>query len=143
MTCPLCDIAAQGHDQEIWGDDHVLAFLDWGPIRPGHTQIITRAHHATFETTPPDLAARILALGQRIARAQKRLYGVDRVAFLFSGGDIAHTHAHIVPMVEKTDITSRQYIAEADLTFRAIPRPPIADLNRVQQDLIRTLETTP
>ena len=41
----------------------------------------------------------------------KALYGVPRVAFLFSGGDHAHAHAHVVPLHEKTDITSLRYIA--------------------------------
>ena len=63
-----------------------------------------------------------MALGQRLAKAQKRIYGVQRVAFMFTGGDIAHAHAHIVPLVEKTDITSRRYIVEPELTFRALPR---------------------
>jgi hypothetical protein len=53
----------------------------------------------------------------------KALYGVPRVAFLFTGGD--HAHAHVVPMHEKTDITSQRYIAEEKLTFAAcrVPLP--------------------
>lgn len=143
MTCLLCRIAEEGHDHEIWGDERVMAFLDWGPIREGHLQIVPRAHHPTFEVTPPDLAAHVLAIGQRLARMQKRVYGVDRVAFLFSGGDIAHTHAHLVPMVEKTDITSRRYIAERDLTFGPITRPDLTELERTRDLLRDALEGTP
>ena len=40
----------------------------------------------------------------------KALYGVPRVAFLFTGGDHAHAHAHVVPLHEKTDITALRYI---------------------------------
>ena len=58
----------------------------------------------------------------------KALYGVPRVAFLFSGGDHAHAHAHVVPMHEKTDITSRRYIAEESLTFRGVPRASFEEL---------------
>jgi histidine triad (HIT) family protein len=43
----------------------------------------------------------------------KALYGVPRVAFLFTGGDHTHAHAHAhthaVPLHEKTDITSLRY----------------------------------
>jgi histidine triad (HIT) family protein len=53
---------------------------------------------------------------------------VPRVAFLFTGGDIAHVHAHVVPMWEKTDITSRRYIVEERLTFRSLPSPPENEL---------------
>ena len=37
------------------------------------------------------------------------------VAFLFTGGDVAHAHAHVVPMHEKTGITSRRCFAEREL----------------------------
>jgi histidine triad (HIT) family protein len=61
----------------------------------------------------------------------RKLYAVQRVAFLFTGADIAHAHAHVVPMVETTDITSPQYIAERPLTFREAPRADEIDLARV------------
>ncbi len=143
MTCHLCTIAQKGHPHTVYADEEVTAFLDWGPIRPGHLQVIPRAHYATFEILPERLATRVLVVGQRMARAQKSLYGVDRVAFLFTGGDLAHAHAHLVPMVEKTDITSRRYILEETLSFRAIDRPPLEELEREREALIKTLEETP
>lgn len=124
-------------------DDRLLAFLDIGPIRRGHVQIIPRAHHPYFELLPADLAADIVALGQKIARAQKRLYNVPRVAFMFSGGDIAHAHAHLVPMVEGTDITSRRYIREETLSFAPIPSPPHAELAEVALELREGLQQDP
>jgi histidine triad (HIT) family protein len=45
------------------------------------------------------------------------LYGIPRLAFLFTGSDLPHVHAHVVPMHENTDITSRLYIAQEQLTF--------------------------
>ena len=44
----------------------------------------------------------------------KEVYQVERVAFLFTGGDVPHVHAHVVPMHEKTDITSARYIVNLD-----------------------------
>tara|TARA_R110002020_G_scaffold48634_4_gene138474 strand:- start:2171 stop:2632 length:462 start_codon:yes stop_codon:yes gene_type:complete len=112
----------------IHEDEEILAFLDIGPIRPGHVQIIARAHYPWFEDLPEPLAARIMALGQRIARAQKQIYGVPRVAFMFTGGDVAHAHAHLVPMVEGDDVTSRRYIVEETVTYRPLPMPPPEDM---------------
>lgn len=116
-------------------DDALLAFLDIGPIRRGHVQIIPRVHYSYFEMLPEEIASRIVALGQKIARAQKRLYGVRRVAFLFTGGDIPHAHAHLVPMVEGTDITSRRYIREEHVTFAGIPAPPHSELAEVAREI--------
>ena len=112
--CVFCGIASGSISAvKIHEDADVLAFLDLGPIRPGHTQIIPRIHVATFELLPAPLAARILSVGQQLARRMKEVYGVERVAFLFTGGDVAHVHAHVVPMVEKTDITSARYIVSS------------------------------
>jgi histidine triad (HIT) family protein len=111
IECVFCRIARGEVPAVLVHEDaELVAFLDRGPIRPGHTQIISRTHVATFELLPPDLAARIVELGQQRARRMKEVYGVDRVAFLFTGGDVAHVHAHVVPMHEKTDITSARYI---------------------------------
>lgn len=113
--CIFCRIAAKEVDAVIvYEDEHIMAFLDMGPIRPGHTQIIAKSHVATFEELPPALAARIVHLGQQLARRMKQVYAVDRVAFLFTGGDVAHVHAHVVPMHEKTDITSARYLVGPD-----------------------------
>ena len=111
MTCPFCRIGAGELEAVVlYADEEVVAFLDIGPIRPGHTQIIPRQHVATFEELPEALAARILHIGQRLARRLKAVYGVERVAFLFTGGDVPHAHAHVVPMHEKADITSARYL---------------------------------
>ena len=128
-SCLFCRIASgEVEAHEVYRDEHIVAFLDIGPIREGHVQIIPVAHFATFDVMPPDLSAAILHLGQRLARVQKRLYAVSRVAFMFTGGDIPHAHAHLIPLVEKTDITSRRYIVERKLTWQALPRPNSAAL---------------
>jgi histidine triad (HIT) family protein len=95
---------------------------DGGPRHlSGHTQIVSRQHAPYFEDLPEATANQIIHVGQRLARAMKGLYGVPRVAFALTGGDHAHVHAHVVPMHEGTDITSRRYIVEEKLTFRSMP----------------------
>ena len=139
--CPFCKIAAGALSAHIvYKDDDVCAFLDNGPIRSGHVQIIPHAHVALFDDLSPELALAVLSLGQRIAKVQKRIWGVDRVAFLFTGGDVPHVHAHLVPMHEKTDITSARYIAETNLTYRPCPTPPADELEAVASDIRAALD---
>jgi histidine triad (HIT) family protein len=122
--CLFCRIArGEIPAHEVYRNDRLVAFLDIGPIREGHVQIIPRDHYETFDELPAEIGAEIMALGQRFAKIQKQLYGVKRVAFMFTGGDVSHAHAHVVPLVEKTDITSRRYIVEPKLTFQALPNP--------------------
>jgi histidine triad (HIT) family protein len=113
--CVFCRIADKTVEAvALLEDEDLLVFLDRCAIREAHCQIITKKHYATFETVPPDIAGRMVAVGQRLARRLKTIYGVERVAFLFTGGDVPHVHAHVVPMHEKTDITSARYILNAE-----------------------------
>ncbi|NGO54084.1 HIT family protein [Mesorhizobium camelthorni] len=136
VPCLFCEVArSKIRTNVVFENDRLLAFLDIAPIRRGHVQIVPREHFVHFDDLPPDLASEVIELGQKIARAQKRLYGVERVAFLFTGGDVPHAHAHVVPMVEKTDITSRRYIKEETLTFAALPNPGVEELESVAAEL--------
>jgi histidine triad (HIT) family protein len=122
-TCIFCRIAAGTAPAHfVYQDARIAAFLDINPIRPGHVQIVPRAHVPYFDDLPPDLAADIIFLGQRLAKLLKARSNVRRVAFCFTGGDVPHAHAHVLPLVAPTDITSRRYIAEEQITFRAMPR---------------------
>ncbi|WP_275634479.1 HIT family protein [Psychromarinibacter halotolerans] len=142
MTCLFCGIAAGSVPAAVvFEDDEIVAFLDTMPIRRGHVQIIPRAHYPYFEDLPPDLSAQILALGQRLARAMKPAYRVKRVGFAFTGGDIAHAHAHVVPLHEKDDLTSRRYIAEDTVTFTELPALTPDEAAAVVAELKHGLET--
>ncbi|HVT54634.1 MAG TPA: HIT family protein [Xanthobacteraceae bacterium] len=134
--CIFCRIAGgEIPSVRLFEDDRILAFLDIRPIREGHALILPKRHYDFFEAMPEDLAAHILAAGQKLARALKKIYGVARVGFMFSGTDVAHAHAHVVPMAEGTDLTSRQYIAEENLTFRPPKMASSADLQKVAKKL--------
>jgi len=89
----------------LWEDSEVLAFLEIRPVRTGHCQITPKRHIETFEQMPAELAGRVIALGQRLARRLKAVYKVDRGAFVFTGTEIPHAHAHVVPMHDRNDIT--------------------------------------
>jgi len=92
-----------------------------------------------IDEAPADLLAGIVTVGQKLARAMKQTLHVPRVAFLFTGGDIAHVHAHAVPIHEETDITSRRYIVEETVTFRSLPCPSDRELAKTAADLRRAL----
>lgn len=140
--CLFCRIARGDiPSHAIYEDDLVFAFLDIGPIRPGHTQVVPKAHYEYFDDLPMPIAGRIVETAQRLGKAMKAAYGVPRVAMVFTGADIAHVHAHLVPMHESTDITSRRYIAEEKLTFHAMPRVSAEELVSEARRLIAALRT--
>ncbi len=94
-----------------------------------------RDHIPSFDDLRSDLAGDILQLGQRLAKLLKERFQVRRVAFCFMGSDVPQLHAHVVPLVAPTDITSRRYIGEEQLTFRATPRVSSDELGSIAADL--------
>ena len=127
-ACPFCAIVAGRVPAAIaYRDDRLTVFSDHAPIRPGHMQIDPHDHVEVFDDLAPALAARIVHLGQRIARAQKRLYGVRRVGFVFTGNDVPHVHAHVVPLHASTDVTSARYF-EGRVQVRGAPRADAAEM---------------
>ena len=141
-SCLFCRIAAGALPAHIvHQDDRLIAFLDLHPIRPGHTLVVPRDHHAWFEDMPDDLAADVMRVSQRIARAQKRLYDVPRVAMFFTGIHVPHVHAHVVPMHDIHDVTSAAYLQDGFDSFAAPPQPPAAQMEKTAGQLAAAVST--
>lgn len=136
--CLFCRIAAgELPAHKIYEDDAILAFLDLHPIREGHALVIPKEHHVWFEDLPEPLATRITTCAQGIARAMKRLYGVQRVSMFYTGIHVPHAHAHVVPMHHVHDVTSLAYLAEGPEVFSAPPQLPqdrMADIATALRD---------
>ncbi|MEI8093839.1 MAG: HIT domain-containing protein [Spirochaetales bacterium] len=92
---------------KVYEDDHCLAILDIFPINPGHTLVIPKAPVENFADLPADLAAHVVAIGQKVAAAQKaaaragalKCSGVN--FFVNDGPDagqeVPHAHLHVLP----------------------------------------------
>ncbi|HBT00698.1 HIT family protein [Salipiger marinus] len=127
--CLFCDILSGRSPAEvICRSRSHLVMADPAPIRPGHLLVLPRHHCACFEDLSPVLAGGLMRLGQTMARLLKAEYDVPRVGFVITGHDVPHVHAHLVPMVEPTDITSRRYIPLDEVPFALPPRAPRTEI---------------
>ena len=89
---------------------------------------------------PKSISHKLIDLGQRIAKAQKELYPVERAAFLFTGSDIAHVHAHVLPLFENTDITSLRYHHDKKRKFGGAEKASTVSLEKTTAMLKAQLE---
>lgn len=134
--CLFCKIAGgllPAH--RVVEDARTVAFLDLHPVRAGHVLVIPRTHHVWFEDLPPADAAAVMAMSQRVARALKRVYGVERVAMVFTGIHVPHAHAHLVPMMHLHDVTSAVYLRDGMDRFSVPPRLPEDEMARIAAGL--------
>jgi len=135
-NCLFCRIAAgELPAHKVHEDEHVLAFLDLHPIRPGHTLVIPRAHHVWFEDMPAELATRVTSCAQSLARAMKALYKVERVALFYTGIHVPHVHAHVVPMHHPHDVSSQAYMTDGPGSYTIPPRLPETEMAAIAGQL--------
>ncbi len=89
----------------VWKDPEVVAFLTIQPIREGHVLVIPRAEIDHWDDLPEALAARLMTVAQRIARAIKAEWKPLRVGLMIAGLEVPHTHLHVLPIDELGDLS--------------------------------------
>jgi len=105
-NCIFCKIVAGDiPSYKLYEDDQVLSFLDVGPLSRGHCLIIPKAHYATIDLMPAQLASACAAIVPALSRAVVAATGVKGWNLLQNNGSLAgqavdHVHFHIIPRAE-------------------------------------------
>ena len=89
----------------VYEDDHVLAFLDIGPLSDGHTLVIPKERVARLHELSDDAAAAVGRVLPRLCRAVMHATGATAYNVLQNNGSAAHqavhhVHFHIIPKFE-------------------------------------------
>jgi histidine triad (HIT) family protein len=90
---------------KVYEDDHILAFLDVGPLSSGHTLVIPKESAATLDKLSDESAAAIGRVLPRLCRAVMQASGATAYNILQNNGAAAHqavfhVHFHIIPRFE-------------------------------------------
>ena len=86
----------------LYEDDHVLAFLDVGPLSEGHALLIPKERVARVDQLSDEAAAAIGRALPRLCRAVVAATGVQDYNVLANTGAAAHqavfhVHFHVIP----------------------------------------------
>lgn len=104
--CIFCKIiAGEIPCHRVYEDEHVLSFLDIGPLSEGHTLIIPKGHYVTLDELPDETAAACGRAGKKIGAAVAEATGCAGWNLLQNNGKVAgqvvmHVHFHIIPRTE-------------------------------------------
>ncbi len=95
--------------RRVYEDDHVLAFLDVGPLSDGHTLVIPRERVAMLHELSDDAAAALGRVLPRLCRAVLAATGATAYNVLQNNGAAAHqavfhVHFHIIPRFESSGL---------------------------------------
>ena len=87
---------------KVYEDEHVLAFLDIGPLSQGHTLVIPKERKPFLHELSDDQAAAIGRVLPRLARAVMKATGAKAYNVLQNNGleahqAVFHVHVHIIP----------------------------------------------
>lgn len=86
----------------VYEDEHVLAFLDIGPLSDGHLLVVPKEAKAFLHELSDESAAAIGRVLPRLARAVMHASGATAYNVLQNNGALAHqavmhVHFHIIP----------------------------------------------
>ncbi len=104
--CIFCKIVAGDiPSAQVLETDHLIAFLDIGPVNKGHTLLVPKAHHETLADAPPELMAKVGEALPQLAAAVAAATGAEGYNLHQSNGACAgqvvpHLHFHIIPRFE-------------------------------------------
>jgi histidine triad (HIT) family protein len=88
----------------VYEDEHVLAFLDVGPLSKGHTLVIPKERKAFLHELSDEAGAALGRALPKVARAVRQATGCEDYNVLQNNGAPAHqavfhVHFHIIPRV--------------------------------------------
>lgn len=89
----------------VWKDELAVALLTIQPFRDGHVLVVPRQEIDHWDDLPAPLAAHLMDVSQRIARALKDCFKPKRIGLLIAGLEVPHTHLHLVPINEMSELS--------------------------------------
>jgi len=134
--CAFCQIIRRAaHAHRVYEDDHVVAFLDILPLRPGHTLVVPKFHCSRVSELPPDYAAFVGKAISRISNALTK--AVDNTALNVVCNQeyaqvVPHVHYHIIPAPRFSTLPTRSGSGPRDLDKK--PAPTGMDMHRKEYE---------
>ncbi len=94
---------------KVYEDEHILAFLDVGPLSEGHTLVIPKERKAGLHELSDESAAAIGQVLPRLCRAVMQATGAEAYNVLQNNGAAAHqavphVHFHIIPKFDESGL---------------------------------------
>ena len=89
----------------IWKDDLCVVFMSINPMAFGHALVVPREEVDHWVDASPELADHLFAVTRIIGVAQRDAFGCDRVGVIIAGYEVPHTHIHVIPTTEMSQLS--------------------------------------
>lgn len=98
----------------IWRDDMCVAFMSINPMSFGHALVVPIKEVDHWVDLEPDLARHLFEVAHRISIAQQAAFSPERVGLIIAGYEVPHTHIHVLPTNEMSDLSFSNAASSVD-----------------------------
>lgn len=105
---------------KIYEDDLVIAFLTIEPIQPGHTLVVPKIEVDKFYDVDEPHYSEIFKVAKPLSKAIEKVTGCKRVGAMIQGMEVPHTHLHLVPMYDPSDLNFQKAKADSQEELAAM-----------------------
>jgi diadenosine tetraphosphate (Ap4A) HIT family hydrolase len=98
----------------VWRDAQCVAFLSINPLAHGHTLVVPIEEVDHWIDAPPQLASHLFEVAHIIGEAQQRAFSPARVGLIVAGYEVPHTHIHVVPTNDMSQLEFKNAAASVD-----------------------------
>jgi histidine triad (HIT) family protein len=89
---------------KIAEDEKCYAFLDISPLAEGHTLVVPKQEVDYIFDLDDELLSHLHLFAKKVAKAMKEVIECEKIGMAVIGLDVRHTHIHLVPLKEVSDL---------------------------------------
>ena len=98
----------------IWRDTECVSFLSINPISDGHCLVVPIAEVDHWVDLPAEKVGHLLEVASIIGQSQMRVFKPSRIGQMIAGFEVPHTHLHVLPINDMTDLDFRNANSNAN-----------------------------
>lgn len=95
----------------VYRDDKVVAFLTIEPLKYGHTLVVPIKEVDKWTDLDPETWAHCNVVAQKVGQAIIKGFDCQRAGYIIAGFDVPHTHLHVFPSNQMSDMDFRNAMA--------------------------------
>ncbi|BAN02881.1 HIT family protein [Ilumatobacter coccineus] len=95
-------------------DEHCVVFMSINPMAPGHALVVPIEEIDHWIDASDELSAHLFAVAHRVAKAQERAFGCEKVGMIIAGYEVPHTHIHLIPTNDMSQLSFANAAASVD-----------------------------
>lgn len=88
----------------VWSDETCVSFLSINPVTDGHALVVPRLEVDHWLDLQSEVIAHLMRIAQIVGKGQMQVFSPLRIGQLIAGLEVPHTHLHVIPMQDMSDL---------------------------------------